>query len=45
MMGSSSYTQINMEKFTAKLRDMQGTKFPIVKATFKGKDDQITLES
>lgn len=41
MMGNSSYTQINMEKFTAKLRDMQGTKFPIVKATFKGKDDQI----
>ncbi|MDO4991333.1 MAG: retropepsin-like aspartic protease [Prevotellaceae bacterium] len=32
-----------MEKFTAKLRGIQETKFPIVKAAFKGKDDQIYI--
>lgn len=32
-----------MEKFTAKLRDIQETKFPIVKAAFKGKGDQIHI--
>ena len=32
-----------MKKFTAKLRDIQETKFPIVKAAFKGKDDQIYI--
>lgn len=32
-----------MEKFTAKLRDVQETKFPIVKAAFKGKDEQIYI--
>ena len=42
MMGGSSQTEkINMEKFKAKLRDIQEMKFPIVKAAFKGKDDQI----
>ena len=43
MMGGSSQTQKNMEKFTAKLRNIQETKFPIVKAAFKGKDDQIFI--
>lgn len=32
-----------MEKFTSKLRDIQETKFPIVKAAFKGKDAQIYI--
>lgn len=32
-----------MEKFTAKLRNIQETKFPIVKAAFKGKDEQIYI--
>ena len=32
-----------MEKFTAKLRNVQETKFPIVKAAFKGKDEQIYI--
>ena len=32
-----------MEKFTAKLRDIQETKFPIVKTAFKGKDDQVFI--
>lgn len=32
-----------MENFTAKLRNIQETKFPIVKAAFKGKDDQIFI--
>ena len=32
-----------MEKFTAKLRSIQETKFPIVKAAFKGKDGQIYI--
>lgn len=32
-----------MEKFTTKLRDIQETKFPIVKAALKGKDDQIYI--
>lgn len=32
-----------MEKFTAKLLDIQETKFPIVKAAFKGKDDKIYI--
>lgn len=32
-----------MENFTAKLRNIQETKFPIVKAVFKGKDDQIFI--
>lgn len=32
-----------MEKFTAQLRDIQETKFPIVKAAFKGKDEQIYI--
>ena len=32
-----------MDKFTAKLRDIQETKFPIVKAAFKGKDEQIYI--
>lgn len=32
-----------MEKFTAKLRNVQETKFPIVKAAFKGKDAQIYI--
>lgn len=32
-----------MEKFTAKLRNIQEAKFPIVKASFKGKDDQIYI--
>ena len=32
-----------MEKFTAKLRDIQEMKFPIVKAAFKGKDEQIYI--
>lgn len=32
-----------MDKFTAILRDIQETKFPIVKAAFKGKDDQIYI--
>lgn len=32
-----------MEKFTAKLRDIQETKFPIVKAAFKGKEGQIYI--
>ena len=44
MMGGSSQTEkINMEKFTAELRDIQQIKFPIVKAAFKGKDDQIYI--
>lgn len=33
----------NMEKFTSKLRNIQETKFPIVKAAFKGKDAQIYI--
>ena len=38
MMGDSSQIRKrNMEKFTAKLRNVQETKFPIVKAAFKGK--------
>ena len=41
--GSSQTGKINMEKFTAKLRDIQETKFPIVKAAFKGKDEQIYI--
>ena len=42
MMGGSYQTEkINMEKFKAKLRDIQEMKFPIVKAAFKGKDDQM----
>ena len=32
-----------MEKFTVELRDIQETKFPIVKAAFKGKDDKIDI--
>ena len=32
-----------MEKFTAKLRNVQETNFPIVKAAFKGKDEQIYI--
>lgn len=32
-----------MEKFTSKLRNIQETKFPIVKAAFKGKDAQIYI--
>lgn len=32
-----------MEDFTAKLKDIQETKFPIVKAAFKGKDDQTFI--
>lgn len=32
-----------MEKFTAKLIDIQETKFPIVKAAFKGKDGHIYI--
>lgn len=32
-----------MEKFTVELRDIQETKFPIVKAAFKGKDDKIYI--
>lgn len=32
-----------MENFTAKQRDIQETKFPIVKAAFKGKGDQIFI--
>lgn len=32
-----------MEKFTAKLIDIQETKFPIVKAAFKGKGDMIYI--
>ncbi len=32
-----------MEDFTAKLRDIQEIKFPIVKAAFKGKDDQTFI--
>ena len=32
-----------MQDFTAKLKDIQETKFPIVKAAFKGKDDQIFI--
>lgn len=44
MMGGSYQTEkINMEKFTAELRDIQQIKFPIVKAAFKGKDDQIYI--
>ena len=33
----------NVEKFTSKLRNIQETKFPIVKAAFKGKDVQIYI--
>ena len=44
MMGGSSQMQKrNMEKFTSKLRNIQETKFPIVKAAFKGKDAQIYI--
>lgn len=32
-----------MENFTAKQRDIQETKFPIVKAAFKGMGDQIFI--
>ena len=32
-----------MEKVTAKLIDIQETKFPIVKAAFKGKDGHIYI--
>ncbi len=32
-----------MEKFTAKLRNIQETKFPIVRAAFKGKEGQIYI--
>lgn len=32
-----------MENFTARLIEIQETKFPIVKAAFKGKDDQIYI--
>lgn len=43
MGGSSQIEKMNMEKFTAKLRDIQETKLPIVKAAFKGKDEQIYI--
>lgn len=42
MMGGSSHTQKrNMEKYTAQLRNIQETKYPIVKTAFKGKGDNI----
>lgn len=41
--GPSQTEKMNMEKFKAKLRDIQGMKFPIVNAAFKGKDGQIYI--
>ena len=32
-----------MKNFTAKLINIEETKFPIIKAAFKGKDEQIYI--